>query len=65
MTTIIGVQYDDKCVILADNQVTDDNGRKYSHPDMLKISEVGCFLIAGAEKYLLATLPNICGHHHV
>jgi ATP-dependent protease HslVU (ClpYQ) peptidase subunit len=48
MTTIIGVQYNDKCVILADNQVTDENGRKYSHPDMAKISEVGCFLIAGA-----------------
>lgn len=48
MTTIIGVQYDDRCVILADNQVTDENGKKYSHPAMSKISEVGSFLIAGA-----------------
>jgi len=48
MTTIIGVEYGDKCVIIADNQVTDDNGRKYSHPDMAKISEVGSLLIAGA-----------------
>jgi ATP-dependent protease HslVU (ClpYQ) peptidase subunit len=48
MTTIIGVEYDDKCVILADNQVTDDGGRKYSHPDMAKISEVGPLLIAGS-----------------
>lgn len=48
MTTIIGVQYEDKCVVLCDNQVTDDNGRKYSHPDMSKVTEVGAFLIAGA-----------------
>jgi ATP-dependent protease HslVU (ClpYQ) peptidase subunit len=48
MTTIIGVQYNDKCVIAADNQVTSDGGRKYNHPDMKKIAQRGAFLIAGS-----------------
>lgn len=48
MTTIIGVQYDDKAVLLADNQVTDDSGRIYRHPQMQKISKRGDFLIAGS-----------------
>lgn len=48
MTTIIGVQYADKAILLADNRVTDDSGRVYSHPEMVKISERGDFLIAGA-----------------
>jgi len=48
MTTIIGVEYADKCTILADNRITDDSGRIYSHPVMAKISDVGPFLIAGS-----------------
>jgi len=48
MTTIVGVQYKDKCVIAADNQVTGDTGRRYNHPDMKKISKRGEFLIAGS-----------------
>ena len=48
MTTIVGVQYKDKCVIVADSQITDDSGRKFSHPDMKKIAERGSFLIAGS-----------------
>ena len=48
MTTIIGVQFDDKALIVSDNQVTDDNGRIYRHPQMVKIAEIGSFLIAGA-----------------
>ena len=48
MTTIVGIQYKDKCVIAADNQVTGDNGRRYNHPDMKKIAEKGDFLIAGS-----------------
>ena len=48
MTTIIGVQYDDRAVIIADNRVTDDSGRVYTHPQMAKISERGDFLIAGS-----------------
>ena len=48
MTTIIGVQYDDHCLFMADNQVTLDGGRRYKHPDMKKISKVGEYLIAGS-----------------
>ena len=48
MTTIIGVQYDDRIVLLADNQVTDDSGRIYRHSQMSKISKRGDFLIAGS-----------------
>ena len=48
MTTIIGVQYKDHCVIAADNLVTAGDGRKYLDPRMTKISERGAFLIAGS-----------------
>ena len=48
MTTIIGIQYEDRCILLADNQVTDESGRVYRHPDMAKISERGDFIIAGS-----------------
>ena len=48
MTTIIGVQYDDSCLLMADNQVTLDGGRRYKHPDMKKISKVGEYLVAGS-----------------
>lgn len=48
MTTIVGVQYEDKCVLAADNQVTGETGRRYNHPDMKKISKRGEFLIAGS-----------------
>jgi len=48
VTTIIGVQYEDRCILLADNQVTDESGRIYRHPQMSKISERGDFIIAGS-----------------
>ena len=51
MTTIVGVQYTDKAVIVADNQVTDfstSSMRRLNHPDMKKIAERGAFLIAGS-----------------
>lgn len=48
MTTIIGVQYKDKALLVADSRVTDDNGRIYSHPQMRKITERNGYLIAGA-----------------
>lgn len=48
MTTIVGVQYKDKAVLIADSRVTDDNGRVYSHPQMKKITERNGYLIAGA-----------------
>lgn len=48
MTTIIGVEFKDKSVLIADNQVTDDSGRIYRHPQMAKICQRGDFLIAGS-----------------
>lgn len=48
MTTIIGIQQKDKCVIYCDNQTTDGQGRKFHHPQMSKVSRRGDFLIAGA-----------------
>lgn len=48
MTTIIGIEYDDKSVIIADSRVTGDDGRIYSHPVMRKIAQRGALLIAGA-----------------
>ena len=48
MTTIIGIEYDDKSVIVADSRVTGDDGRIYSHPVMRKITKRGSLIIAGA-----------------
>jgi ATP-dependent protease HslVU (ClpYQ) peptidase subunit len=48
MTTIIGVEYDDHCLIMADSRVTDDDGRVFSHPVMRKIANRGDLIIAGA-----------------
>ena len=48
MTTIIGIQYDDKALMIADSRVTDDSGRVYSHPNMQKIVERNGFVIGGA-----------------
>jgi ATP-dependent protease HslVU (ClpYQ) peptidase subunit len=48
MTTIIGLQYDDHCIIAADSRTTDDGGRPFSHPTVTKITKRGKYLIAGA-----------------
>jgi ATP-dependent protease HslVU (ClpYQ) peptidase subunit len=48
MTTIIGLQYDDRCAIVVDSRVTDDSGYIYTHPDSRKISERNGYLIAGS-----------------
>ena len=48
MTTIIGVQYDGFCELVADSLVSDDSGRTWIHPDMTKINRRGNFLIAGS-----------------
>lgn len=48
MTTIIGVEYTDHCLIMADSRVTDDDGRVFSHPVMRKIANRGDVIIAGA-----------------
>lgn len=47
MTTILGVQYDDGFVMVADSQVT-DNERPFFHPDVKKIVQVGEYTIGGA-----------------
>lgn len=52
MTTIVGVQYPDYSVIAVDSRVTDDDGRIYSHPDMMKYAERGAFVIAGSGEVL-------------
>lgn len=48
MTTIIGIQYDDRVLMVADSRVTDDTGRIFSHPNMQKIIEKNGYLIGGA-----------------
>lgn len=48
MTTIIGLQYSNRCAIVVDSRVVDDSGYIYSHPDSRKIAERSGFLIAGS-----------------
>lgn len=48
MTTIIGIEYSDRSILVADSRVTDDAGRIYAHRVMKKISQRGSLLIAGA-----------------
>ena len=48
MTTIIGIQHQDSCTLIADNRVTDESGRIYTHPEMEKLTEVGAFIIGGS-----------------
>lgn len=52
MTTLIGIEYDDSCVIVADSQTTDDGGYIYTHPKAKKIAEVNGYLIAGSGEVL-------------
>ena len=48
MTTIVAVQQRDKVLFGADSQVTAGNGRVANHPQMVKISKRGEFIIAGS-----------------
>ena len=48
MTTIIGIEYDNKSILVADSRVIDDAGRIYAHKAMKKIASRGALLIAGA-----------------
>ncbi len=48
MTTIIGLQKPDQCLLVADSRITDDGGRTYTHPTVTKITKRGKYLIAGA-----------------
>jgi hypothetical protein len=52
MTTIVGVQREDGCEIHVDSRVTDDDGRIYSHPEMMKFAERGSFIVAGSGEVL-------------
>ncbi len=52
MTTIIGIQYDKDCILVADSQTTDDSGYIYKHPNTKKISERNGYLIAGSGEVL-------------
>ena len=52
MTTIIGIQLTDRSELYVDSRVTDDNGRIFSHPDMMKFAERGDFIIAGSGETL-------------
>ena len=52
MTTIIGIQHEDRAEIHVDSRVTDDSGRIYSHPDMMKFAERGDFIISGSGEVL-------------
>ena len=58
MTTIIGVEYEDRALLIADNQVTDDNGRIYKHPKMVKITERNGYLIAGSGEVSPCDIAN-------
>jgi ATP-dependent protease HslVU (ClpYQ) peptidase subunit len=59
MTTIIGLEYKDRCFLVADSQTTDESGRIYTHPEVEKISSNGSFLIAGSGE----TLPCDIAQH--
>ena len=52
MTTIIGLEYSDSCVLVADSQTTDDSGFIYNHPQVKKIAEINGYLIAGSGEVL-------------
>jgi ATP-dependent protease HslVU (ClpYQ) peptidase subunit len=50
MTTIIGVQNADGCVIASDSRVA-EGGKVYTHPEMVKAVERGSYIIGGAGDY--------------
>lgn len=50
MTTIVGVQSTEGCVIVSDSLVVAD-GKIYNHPDMVKAVERGSYIIGGAGDY--------------
>ena len=50
MTTIVGVQNADGCVIASDSRVA-EGGKVYTHPEMVKAVECGNYIIGGAGDY--------------
>lgn len=47
MTTIIGVEFNNRAVVLADSRVVGES-KIYNHPDMVKIVDTGNFIIGAA-----------------
>ena len=47
MTTIIGIQYENKCTLYADSMITDD-GQPFKHPNLVKITKHGQYLVGVA-----------------
>ena len=52
MTTIIGIELEDSCYLVADSQTTDDNGFIYNHPAIKKLSDRGAFIVGGSGEVL-------------
>jgi ATP-dependent protease HslVU (ClpYQ) peptidase subunit len=50
MTTIVGVENADGCVIASDSRVA-EGGKVYTHPKMIKAIERGSYIIGGAGDY--------------
>jgi ATP-dependent protease HslVU (ClpYQ) peptidase subunit len=50
MTTIVGVQAANGCVIAFDSRVA-EGGKVYTHPEMVKAVERGSYIIGGAGDY--------------
>jgi ATP-dependent protease HslVU (ClpYQ) peptidase subunit len=50
MTTIVGVQAANGCVIASDSRVA-EGGKVYTHPEMVKAVERGSYIIGGAGDY--------------
>ena len=50
MTTIVGVENADGCVIASDSRVA-EAGKVYTHPKMIKAIERGSYIIGGAGDY--------------
>ena len=50
MTTIIGVQAVNGCVIASDSRVA-EGGKVYTHPEMVKAAERGSYIVGGAGDY--------------
>jgi ATP-dependent protease HslVU (ClpYQ) peptidase subunit len=48
MTTVIGIQYPDKCVLYADSVVISNATTPFKHRSMVKIAKRGQYLIAAA-----------------
>jgi len=48
VTTIIGYEHEAGCVIASDTQTTAGNGHPFTHPDLVKISCRGGYLIAAS-----------------